>query len=148
MIFFDLVSSVGVARPVKVDITCLLKPPSMMVSGLPPLFQMLCSTALRFASVKARCVPSVRVPVPSAAEGSARPAHQVSNERFVLRASNGCNIVMLPPGGRRYHLMTSEFRIVFEGVSAAERSRLASKLQDSLAEIGGVQTSILRERPD
>src|SRR6266850_3728660 len=74
MIHFDLVSSVGVARPVKVDITCLLKPPSMMVSGLPPLFQMLCSTALRLASVKARCVPSVRLPVPSAAEGSAPPA--------------------------------------------------------------------------
>jgi len=46
----------------------------MMVSGLPPEFQMLCSTALRLASVKARWVPSVRVPVPSAAEGSAPPA--------------------------------------------------------------------------
>jgi hypothetical protein len=33
MIFFDWVSPVGVARPVKVDITCLSEPPSMMVSA-------------------------------------------------------------------------------------------------------------------
>ena len=42
----------------------------MMMSGLPPLFQIDCSTVLRSASVNARCVPSVRVPVPSAAAGS------------------------------------------------------------------------------
>src|SRR5262245_25885827 len=46
----------------------------MMVSGLPPEFQIDCSTAFRLASVKARCVPPVRVPVPSAADGSAPPA--------------------------------------------------------------------------
>ena len=33
MIFFDLVVSVGVARPVKVENTCLLKPPAITVSG-------------------------------------------------------------------------------------------------------------------
>src|SRR5262249_18431513 len=53
---------------------CLLKPPTMIMSGLPPAFQIDCSTLLRFASVKARCVPSVRVPVPSAAAGSEPPA--------------------------------------------------------------------------
>jgi hypothetical protein len=42
----------------------------MIMSGLPPAFQIDCSTLLRFASVNARWVPSVRVPVPSAAEGS------------------------------------------------------------------------------
>src|SRR5580698_2643302 len=71
MIFLPLVSSIGEARPVKVENTCLLKPPTMIVSGLPPLFQIDCSTVLRFASVKIRCVPSLREPVPSAADGSA-----------------------------------------------------------------------------
>ena len=62
--------SIGVARPVKLENACLLKPPTMIMSGLPPAFQIDCSTVLRFASVNARCVPSIRVPVPSAAEGS------------------------------------------------------------------------------
>src|SRR3954471_24486609 len=72
-IFLALVSSVGVARPVKVENTCLLKPPVKIVSGLPPLFQIFCSTDFSCASVKARWVPSVRVPAPSAAAGSAAP---------------------------------------------------------------------------
>ena len=48
----------------------MLKPPVMIRSGLPPAFQIDCSTVFRFVSVNRRCVPSVRVPVPSAAEGS------------------------------------------------------------------------------
>src|ERR1700692_4863935 len=74
MIFFDLVSSTGVARPVKVEKVCLLKAPVMITSGLPPALQIEDSAALRLASVKARWVPSVRVPVPSAADASAPPA--------------------------------------------------------------------------
>jgi hypothetical protein len=44
--------------------------------------------------------------------------------------------------------MTGEFRITFPGSSAAERSRLASQMADALAQIDGVQTSVLREQPD
>ncbi len=74
MIFLALVSSIGDARPVKVENTCLLKPPVMITSGLPPAFQTACSTVLRLASVKMRCVPSVRVLAPVAAAGSEPPA--------------------------------------------------------------------------
>src|SRR5262249_53884465 len=70
----DTLSSICVARPVKVENTCLLKPPVMMVSGLPPLFQIDCRTFLSWPSLKLRAVPSVRAPVPSAAEGSAPEA--------------------------------------------------------------------------
>src|SRR5262249_12420853 len=59
--------------PVKVENTCLLKAPVRMVPGLPPLVQIDDSTDFSRASVKAICVPSVRVPVPSAAAGSAAP---------------------------------------------------------------------------
>src|SRR5262249_61993868 len=72
--FFDWVSSVGVARPVKVENTCLLKAPVKIVSGLPPAVHAALSTVLSRASVNTVCVPSVRVPVPSAAAGSAPPA--------------------------------------------------------------------------
>jgi hypothetical protein len=40
----DFASSIGVERPVKVENCCLLKPPTMMVSGSPPLFHADCST--------------------------------------------------------------------------------------------------------
>ena len=69
----DFASWIGEARPTKVENCCLLKAPVKMVSGLPPLVQIDCSVVFSCASVKARCVPSVRVPVPSAAEGSAAP---------------------------------------------------------------------------
>jgi hypothetical protein len=55
---------------VKVENTCLLKPPTMITSGLPPELQADCSTDLSCASVNTRWLPSVRVPVPSAADGS------------------------------------------------------------------------------
>ena len=42
-----------------------------MVSGLPPSFQINCRTGFRSASVKARCVPSVRVARPSSVTGDA-----------------------------------------------------------------------------
>src|SRR6185312_11508144 len=70
-IFFVLTCSTGVARPVKVENACLLNAPSMIVSGLPPLVQIEDKTVFMRASVNASCVPSVRVPVPSAADGSA-----------------------------------------------------------------------------
>src|SRR5918912_353912 len=63
----------AVDRPVKVENTCLLKAPVMIVPGLPPLFQIVDNTDLSRASVKAICVPSVRMAVPSATDGSAAP---------------------------------------------------------------------------
>jgi hypothetical protein len=67
-----LASSIGEARPVKVENTCLLKAPVMILFGLPPFVQMPPSTFLRRFSVNGiRLVASVRVPVPSAAAGSA-----------------------------------------------------------------------------
>src|SRR5262245_18179600 len=66
-------SWVGVPRPTKVENTCLLKPPSMMTSGLPPAIQISCRTFLSWLSVNARGVPSTRVLEPSAEVGSAAP---------------------------------------------------------------------------
>src|SRR5258708_7833104 len=37
MIFFSFVGSIWVARPTKVENTCLLKAPTMITSGRPPL---------------------------------------------------------------------------------------------------------------
>src|SRR5260221_5259495 len=62
--------SIGVERPVKVLNCCLLKAPVIITSGLPPAVQIELKTVFRFASVKATCAPSVRVPVPSAEAGS------------------------------------------------------------------------------
>ena len=39
--------------------------------------------------------------------------------------------------------MSSQVHITFPEVSAAERSRLANKLHDTLGQVAGVKTSIL-----
>jgi hypothetical protein len=44
--------------------------------------------------------------------------------------------------------MGTEFRITFPEASSAEQSRLATKLQNALGEVEGVQTAVLRERED
>src|SRR4029077_20391348 len=62
----------AVDRPVKVENTCLLKAPVMMVPGLPPLVQIEESTDFSRASVNAIWeLASVRIPVPSIGVGSA-----------------------------------------------------------------------------
>ena len=50
----------------------MLKAPVMIVSGLPPLVQIEDSTLFSRASVNASWLPSVRVPVPSAARDRRR----------------------------------------------------------------------------
>jgi hypothetical protein len=85
---------------VQVENTCLLKPPVMTMSGLPPLFQIDCSTLFRFASVKARWVPSVRLPVPSAADGSAPEAPKTTTEFSAARRS--ISLDASPNGDDRY----------------------------------------------
>src|SRR5260221_1824539 len=99
----DDACSIGVDRPVNVENCCLLKAPVITTSGLPPAVQIEFKTVFMFASVKATCAPSVRVPVPSAEAGSEPvPVLKVLEKihdttEAVRRASDDRLAWLLPP---------------------------------------------------
>ena len=89
--------SIGVERPVKVENCCLLKLFTMMVSGLPPATQIAANTPLSSASVNARCVPSVRVPVTIAA-ALVLGLRERGREAAMLAFAVGGGAIALPDG--------------------------------------------------